>query len=76
MGGPDRIAVAGFTVHLLTRMFIDGVITGQQDTPLRHEVVDDPTGQAVGQPPAGPTSFGEDTVIAGGMTRSQGTECA
>jgi hypothetical protein len=68
--------VAALAKHLLTGMFIDGVITGKQDTPLRHKVVNDPTGQAVGQPPTGPASLGEDTVIAGGMTRSQGTKCA
>jgi hypothetical protein len=76
VAGADWVSVAGFAEHLVARVFIDSVITGQQDAPLRHEVINHPTGQGMSQPPTGPASLGGDAVIGGRMAWSQGTKCA
>jgi hypothetical protein len=76
VAGADRVAVAGLAEDLVAWVFGDRVVTGQQDTAFRHEVVKDPTAKAAGQPPAGPAPFGEDFVVAGGVAGGQGAEGA
>ena len=68
--------MATLAEDLVSGVFIDRVVTGQQDFALGHEVVEDPTSQALCQSPGGPTTLGEDTVVTGGVARSQGAEGA
>jgi hypothetical protein len=68
--------MASFAEDLVARVLIDGVVTSQKDATFRHEMVEDPAGQAPGQLPGRPAAFAEDAMVTGGMARRQGAEGA
>ena len=68
--------MAALAEDLVAGVLIDGVVASQEDSAVGHEVVEDPAGQAAGQPPGGPAALGEDAVVAGGVARGQGAEGA
>src|SRR5262249_50586038 len=74
--GADRVSMASFAEDLVARVLIDGVVTSQKDATFRHEMVEDPAGQAPGQLPGRPAAFAEDAMVTGGMARRQGAEGA
>lgn len=63
--------MAALAKDALARVFLNGIVAGQVDAVFRDKVVEDPAAQAACQPPGGPTAFGEDVVITGGMARGQ-----
>ena len=71
MGRAHRVAVAALAVDLGAAVLGDGIVARQGDGPVGDEVVEDEPRQEASQSERGPTAFGEDAVIAGGISGSQ-----
>jgi hypothetical protein len=67
----DRVAVAALAVDLLAAVLVDGIVADQRDGLVRGEAAEEEAGQGAGQGPWGPSSSGEDAVVAGGMAGGQ-----
>ncbi len=70
----NRVPVAPLAEDVVTGVLVHGVIASEEDPTGRHEVMEDPTGQALRQSPGRPAAFAEDPVVAGGVAGGQGTE--
>jgi len=73
----DGVAVPRLAVDVLAPVFVHGVVAGQEDRAVGQQVFDDPAGQELGQPPAGPAPLGEEAAVAGGVAggeRPQGAQ--
>jgi len=72
--GTDRIPMAPLAKDVVPGVLVHRVVARQEDLARRHQVIENPTGQAPRQPPARPAPFAEDAVVAGGMAGGQGAE--